>query len=154
MKPQASCDTLLQNLKPNSRIANYHQISTRTSVITSHTWHKCIYLLVIVIFSVVLCTIIFFIKTYLILPFLILFRWLWTFCNQVIFKSTSKKFPSRTFHSSVVRITSCTSFLLLLSDPFEIFFCRVIRTSTKCALFVKSVCSFTIYIKTWSALQI
>ena len=80
-----------------------------------------IYILVISIFSVVACTITYFIKMYLLLPFLILFRWLQKFLNYVIFRSTYKTFPGRTFRTPVVRITSHTSFLLFLSDSFEFF---------------------------------
>ena len=61
-------------------------------------------------FAVVACMITFFIKTYLISPFHIIFWWLWTFCNYVIFRSTSKTFSRCPFRSSVVWSTSRTSF--------------------------------------------
>ena len=92
---------------------------TRKLVIIRHTCHIYIYLLVIFIFSLVTKMISSFIKMYLISPFLILFWWLRTFFNDVIFRSTSKTFPRHTFRTSVVRITSRTIFFFLFSDPFE-----------------------------------
>ena len=113
-------------------------------VINIHSCHRCVYLMVIVIFAVVACTITFFIKTYLLSPFLIIFWWLGTFCDHVIFRSTSKAFPRRTFQIPVRLKINRTSFLLFLSNPFETFFCRMIITSTKCALFLNRVCSLII----------
>ena len=123
-------------------------------VITRHTCHRCVYLMVIVIFSVVACTITFLIKTYFLLPFLIILWWLWTFCDHVIFRSTSKAFQSRTFRLSIVLNINRKSFFVFLSDPFETFFWKVICTSTKCALFLNSICSLNIPTKTWSAAKI
>ena len=143
-----SCGTLLQNPKSNRSIVNYHQISTRTLVIIRNTCHRCIYLLVTVIFAIVVCTINFFIKMYLLWPFLVIFWWLWEFCNYAIFRFTSKLFLRSSFRSYAVQMTNCTSFLISLYDPFETFFCRVISNSTKGALCLNSVCSFTISSKT------
>ena len=77
--------------------------------------------MVIVIFAVVSCTITFFIKTYLLSPFLIIFWWLGTFCDHVIFRSTSKAFTKRTIQITVRRNINRTRFPLFLSNPFEIF---------------------------------
>ena len=107
---------------------------TWTFVIARHVCHRYLYLLVIVVFAVVACTITFIIKAYLLLPFLIIFWWLGTFCDHVIFRSTSKLFPRRTFHMSIGWNINRASFFLFLSYPFDFFFCRVIITSTKCAL--------------------
>ena len=133
---------------PIDQLRTVTKISTRTFVIVRNTCHIYIYLLVTVIFAVVVCMITFFIRTYLLSPFIIIFWWIWKFCNYVIFRSTSKTFPRRTLCLSVVQITSRTIFFLFLSDPFETFFCRVINILTKSALFLKSVCSFTISSKT------
>ena len=107
-------------------------------VIARHSCHRCIYLAVTIIFSVVACTINFFIKTYL----------LWTFCDHVIFRSTSKPFPRCTFHLYIGCNINHARFLLFLSYPFETLFCRVIYTFTKCALCLNIMCPFTIPIKT------
>ena len=66
--------------------------------------------LVTVIFTIVACTISFLIKTYLLSLLIILFWWLWKFCNKVIFKSTSKTFMRCTLCTSVIQITSRTRF--------------------------------------------
>ena len=71
-------------------------------------------------------------------PFLILFRWLLTFRNQMIFRSTSETFPRCTFRTSVLRITSRTLFFLFLSDPLKNIFRRMIRSSSKIALCMDS----------------
>ena len=129
-------------------------IFTWTFVIARHNCHICVYLMVNVVFTVVTWTMTFFIKTYLLSPFLIIFCWLWTFCNHVIFISTSKAFTRLTFHLSIGWNTNCTSFLLFLSYPFEAFLCRVIVTPTKCALCLKSMCSFTIPTRIWAAIKV
>ena len=123
-------------------------------VIARHTCHRCIYLLVTVIFAVVSCMITFFIKAYLLSPFLIIFWCLWKFYNHLIFISTSKAFPRRTFCLSIVQNINCASSFLFLSYPFEAVFCRVICTSKQCALCLKIMCSFTISTKTWAAIKI
>ena len=117
---------------------------TRTFIIIRYKCHLCIYLLVTVIFAVVSCTITLFIKTYLIFTFLILFWWLWTFFNKVIFRSTSKTIPRRIFHTSVIQITRRTRFLIFLSDTFETFFCRMVGTSAKITLCLDTIYSLTI----------
>ena len=87
----------------------------------------------------------------------------------MIFRSASKTFTRRAFRTFVVQITSRTRFPLLLSDPFEFFFFRVVVTSTKSALclekfalslflpqldllsrFRESVCKDKIYKDFWS----
>ena len=87
-------------------------------VIARHSCHRYVYLMVIVIFAVVACTITFLIKAYLLSPFLIIFWWLGTYCNHVIFRSTSKAFLRRTFRISVrwniIRASFLYSFLILL----------------------------------------
>ena len=109
-------------------------LSTFAFVITRHSWHRCVYLMVIVIFSVVACTITFFIKTYLLLPFLIVFWWIGTFCDHVIFRSTSIEITRQTFRIPIRWNTNRASFLLFLSNPFETFFRSMIINSTTCAL--------------------
>ena len=110
-------------------------IFTFAFIITRHSCHRCVYLMVIIIFAVVSCTITFFIKTYLPSPFIIIFWWLGTFCDHVIFRSTSQAFPRRTYHLSIgLKINRAIS-LIFISYPFETLFCRVINTSTKCSLF-------------------
>ena len=130
---------------PIGQLKTVTRIPTRTLVIIRYMYHICIYLLITFILDVVACTINIFNKTYLFSSFLIFFWWLRTFYNQVIFVSTSKAFPRRTYRTSVVRITIHTRFLLFFSDPFETFFCRMIRTSTKSALFLENVLFLTIY---------
>ena len=129
-------------------------ILTWKCVITRHTCNRCIYLLVNVIFDVVACTITFFINMYLLSPFFIIFWWLWTFCDHVIFRYISKAFPRHTFSSSIVQNINRASFSLFLSLSFWSIFCRVICISTKCALCLNSMCSFTIPTKTWAAVNI
>ena len=90
-----------------------------------------------------------FIKTYLLLPFLIIFRWLGKFCNHVVFRSTSKSFPRRTFRIPVRSNINLTSFLLFLSNPFETFFSRMVIKSTKCALSLNRVWSLIMYTRPW-----
>ena len=107
-------------------------------VIARHTCHRCIYLAVTIIFAVVTCTITFFIKTYL----------LWTFCDHVIFRYTSKAFLRRPFHFSIGWSINRVSFFLFLSYSFETLFCKVINTSTECALCLNSVCPLTVPTKT------
>ena len=68
------------------------------------------------------------------LLFLIISWWLGKFCDHVIFRSTSKAFPRRTFHLSIGGNINRASFLLFLSYPFEAIFHRMIVTSIKCAL--------------------
>ena len=81
------------------------------------------------------------------------FWWLWTFCNNVIFRSASKTFARRMFHLSVVRITSRMRFYFSFWF-FWIFLCRVISTSTKSALCLDKICSLTIYTTTWASIKI
>ena len=119
-------------------------------VITRYLCHRWVYLLVIIIFAVVACTITFFIKMYLLSPFLIIFRWLGTFCDHVIFRFISKEFPRRTFRIPVRWNINRASFPLFLSNPFETFFRRMIITSTKCALCLNSMCSFNISNRPWA----
>ena len=45
-------------------------------------------------------------------------------------------------------------FFVFLSHPFETFFCRVICTSTKCALCLNIMCSITSSTKNWAAIKI
>ena len=66
---------------PIGQLRTVTKISTRTFIITRHMCHRCIYILVTVIFSFVTCTITSFIKTYLLLLFVIFFWWLRIFCN-------------------------------------------------------------------------
>ena len=145
LKLLVSCGTLLLNPKSNWSIANCHQNFTRTFIIARHLCHKCINILVTIIFAVVACTINFFIKTYFIFPFIIIFWWLWKIFDHVIFRSTSKAFPRRTFCSSIVRSINHARFLLFLSYPFETFFCRVICTSTTVHFFWTS-CAFSLFL--------
>ena len=86
--------------------------------------------------------------------FFVIFWWLGTFCDNVIFRYTSKAFPRSTFHMSIGWNINRASFLLFLSYPFEAFFHSMIVTSTKCALFLNSMSSFTITTWTWAAVKI
>ena len=88
--------------KSNWSIAIVTILFTLTFVIARHSCHRCVYLLVIIIFGVVAGTITFFIKTYLILPFFTIFWWLGTFCEHVISRSTAKAFPRCTLRLSIV----------------------------------------------------
>ena len=137
-----SCCSIIQN--PIDQLRTVTKIFTRKFVITRHMCHRLIYLFVTVIFAVAACTITFFIKMYLLLPFIILLWWLWTFCNYVIFISTSKEI--RGVRS--VRLLSKASTARDFSFSclfFLIFFCKVINTSTKNILFLNSVYALTIY---------
>ena len=98
-------------------------------IIARHSCHRYVYIMVIVIFDVVSCTINFFIKMYLLSPFFIIFWWLGTFCNHVIFRSTFKVILRDTFHFSIGWNINRATFFLFLSNPFETFFWRVINTS-------------------------
>ena len=119
--------------------------------ITRHACHRCVYLMVIVIFAVVACTITFFIKTYWLTSFLTVFRWLGTSCDHMILRSTSITFPRRTFRISVRWNTNRESFFLFLSDPFETFFRRMIIRSKKCALFLGRVCPLIVSTRPWDS---
>ena len=120
-------------------------------VVTRHSCHRCVYLMVIVIFAVVACTINFFIKTYLLTPVIIIFWWIGIFCNRVIFRSTSKAFPRWTFRIPVRWNINRASFLLFLSNPFETFLRRMVIKSTKCALCLNIVCSLIMSTIPWDA---
>ena len=80
-------------------------------IIARHSCHRCIYLVITIIFAVVACTITFFIKTCL----------LWAFCDHVIFRSTSKAFPRHAFHMSIGWKINRVSVFLFLSYPSETF---------------------------------
>ena len=54
----------------------------------------------------------------------------------------------------VVQITSRTSVLLLLSDPFEKKIYKMVGTSTKIALSLDNICTLAIFTTTWAALNI
>ena len=140
----ASNGTLLLNQNPIVRLRTVTILFTFAFVVTRHSCHRCVYLMVVVIFAVVACMINFFIKTYLLSLFLIIFWWLGTFCDHVIFRSTSKAFPRWKFRISVRWNINLARFFLFLSNPFEAFFCRMIITSTKCALFLDIVCSLIV----------
>ena len=133
---------------PIGQLQTVTKISTGTFVITRRMCHRCIYLLVTVIIAIIAYTIEFLIKTYLIFTFLIFFWWLGTFCNLVIFGSTSKCFYRCPFCLSVFGITRRRSFFLLLSELLEIVFLQIDEHLQKSALCLNSVCSFTISSKT------
>ena len=134
-----------------------NKIPTGAFIITRHTCHRCIYIFVIVITTVVAffmqCTIKYFTITYLLSPFLVLFRWLQTFRNEVIFRSASKTFARRVFHTFVVQITIRTSFLLSLSDPFELFSVEWLSPPKECT-FYGQYFSLTIFTKIWTSVNI
>ena len=123
---------------------------TLAFVITRQACHRCVYLTVIVIFAVVACIITFFIKMNWLTSFLTILRWLGTFCNHIIFRSTSEAFLRLTFRIPVRWNINRASFLLFLSNPFEAFFCRMIITSTKCALLLNIVCSLIVSTRPWA----
>ena len=127
-----TCCSRTQN--PIGQLQTVTILSTFAFVITIHLLYRCVYLMVIVIFAVVACTINFFIRTYLLTSFLIIFWWFGTFCDHVIFRSTSIAFTRRTFRTAVRWNTNCASFILFLTSPFETFFRRMVIKSTKCAL--------------------
>ena len=153
-KRLVSYGMLLPDLKSNWSIANYHHTFTFLFFSARHSCHRCVYLMVVVIFFVVAYTITFFIIKYLRLSFLIVFWWLGKFCDHVIFRSIYKAFPRRKFHMSIGWNINRASFLLFLSYPFESFFCRMIVTSTKCELCLNRVCSFAISTRTWATVKI
>ena len=125
---------------PIGQLRTFTILYTFAFVITRHTWNRCVYLLVIVIFAVVACTIKSSIKTYLLSPFLIISWWIGTFCDHVIFRSASIAFPRRTFRIYVRWNTNRVSFLLFLSNPFEFFFHIMVINSKKIALCLDLVC--------------
>ena len=116
-----SYGTFLPPKKTMGQLWTVTKCFTRTFVIARHMCYRCLYPLVTVIFAVVACTITFFIKTYLLSLFLVIFLWLWKFHNQVIFISTSKSFPRRTFCLSIAWSINCTRFFLFLSYHFGFF---------------------------------
>ena len=75
----------IYSINPVGLLSTVTEISTRNFVIIRHTCHRCIYILVAVIITVatlfVWCRITTFTETDLFLPFLIIFRWILTFCN-------------------------------------------------------------------------
>ena len=149
-----SYGTLLPNPKSNFQLRTVTILFTFAFVIARHSCHRCVYLMVIVIFTVVACTVTSFIKTYLPSPFLVIIWWLGKFFYHVIFRSTSKAFPRQTFRIPVRWNINRASFLLFLSNPFETFFRIFIVTSTKCALCLNSMCYFTVPTINWAAVKI
>ena len=145
MKPLVSCGTFIQNPKLIGQLRTVTKIFTRTFVIARHSCHRCIYILVTVIFAVVACKITFLIKTYLLSPFLIIFWWIWTFWDHVVFISTSKEFLRRTFQISFRQNINCTSFLLFLSYTFETFFRRMIINPQNVHFYLTE-CAFSLYL--------
>ena len=142
-----ACCSWIQN--PIGQLRTVTILFTFAFVITRHSCHICVYLMVTVVFAVVACTITFFIKTYWLTSFLTVFRWLGTFCDHVIFRSTSIAFSRRTFRISVRWNTYCARFFLFLSNPFETFFRRMVIKSTKCALCLDRVCPFIMSTRPW-----
>ena len=118
-------------------------------VIIRHSCNRCVYFKVIVIITVVFRTIAFFLKFVRLASFLTVFRWLGTFCDNMIFRSASKAFPSWTIWIFVIRSTSRTSFLFFFSDIFETFFYRMVRKSKICALCLGRVCFFIVFTRPW-----
>ena len=92
---------LSQIQNPIGQLRTVTILYTFAFVITRHLFHRCVYIMVVVIFTVVSYMITFFIKTYLLTPFLIISRWLGTFCDHAIFRSTYIVFPRRTFQIPV-----------------------------------------------------
>ena len=134
---------------PIGQLQTVTVLSTFAFIVTRHSCRRCVYLMGIAIFAVVACTITSFIITYLLSLILVIFWWLGTFCDHVIFRSTSIAFPRRKFRISVRWNINRVSFLLFLSNPFETFFRRMIITSPKCTLYLNRVCSLTMSNKTW-----
>ena len=119
------------------------KILIMTFVIVRHTCHRCLYILVIVIFAVVVCTINFFIKTYVISPFFNTFKWIWTFCNNVIFISTSKTFWG--IHSVCLFSKSKVTQDLYFSFLILIFFSAEWLAPSQKLHFVWKVCLLSHY---------
>ena len=118
-------------------------------VIIRHSCHRCVYFKVIVIVSIVFCTIALFLGFVRLASFLTVFRWFGTFCNKMIFGSASKAFLSWTIWIFVWRSTSRTSFLFFFSDILKTFFHRMVRKSTICALCLGRVCFFIVFTRSW-----
>ena len=133
-----SYDTLHLNLNPIGKLRTCTKISTRSFFINRHSCHKYIYILIVIIITVLesffRCTISTFVETDLIFSFLVHFRWLQTFRNQMIHISESKTFVRCTFILFFSLINSRTTFLLLLSYS-SICFCRIVSTSTNSEFF-------------------
>ena len=130
---------------PFGQLRNVNKISTKTFVITRHTCHRSIYLLVTIIFANFTCTITSFIKTYLLLPFIIIFWWIQKFYKYVIFRSTSKAFLRLPLCLAVVWMTSCTELFLFLCDPFETFFAEWLTPQQKMP-FVWKILAFSLFL--------
>ena len=141
-----------------SQLRTVTKTSTRNFFIIRHSCHRCIYILVVVIIIVFALffqlTITSFTETYLLFLFLVLFRRFWPFSNGMIFKSAPETFAICTFRPLFIRITSCTGFYLLLYYTFEMFFCIIFGTSTKIALCMNNICSFTVFPSTWTSVKI
>ena len=118
-------------------------------VIIIHSFHTCVYFKVIFIVAIVFRTIAIFLLFFILASFLTDFRWFGTFFDKMIFGSASKAFPSWTIWMFVWRSTSRTSFLFFFSDIFKIFFHRMVRKSTICALCLGRVCFFIVFTRSW-----
>ena len=136
----------------------FTKISTKTFVITRHMCHRCVYLLIFIIISVIglflWCTITPFIETDGILSF---FCYIWmvlVFRNYIIHRSASKTFARWTLSLLHVRITSRAIFLLILSYIFKIFLCRMFSTSTKSAFFLNKIFYLIVATITWTDVKI
>ena len=146
LKPLVSCVTLFHNPKSNWSTANWHQNRHQDIRHSRHTCHRCIYLLVTVVFAVIICRI----------TFSLNFTWFFHFsCSfdgirNIAIRWSSDIHPKQNLVVCSVRLlyksTSAHAFffscLILL-----IFFCTVINTSTNSALRLNIVCYFTISYK-------
>ena len=114
---------LLLTIKSNWSILNCRQNLYWDFVIISHTYHRCMYIFLIIDTTVVVFflkfTITPFTETDMLLLFLFIFRWLRTFFKLAIFRSASKTVARCTFSLLFVWITIHTRCFLILSYPFE-----------------------------------
>ena len=127
---------------------NITKLYTRTFIITRHISHRCIYLLIVIIITVLglflCCTITSFIEKYVILPFAVIFRWFRLFSHLMIYKSVPKIFAMWAFSSLPVQITIRVSFFLVFSYLFWKFICWVVSTPTKSAFFLNKIFSLLV----------
>ena len=132
-------------------------ISTITFIITRPSCHRCIYLLIVVIITILILflpfTITPFIETALFLLFLLS---LGDFAHLLIRWST--EFHQK--HFLGVRLVRCfskspaaRSFLLILSYPLKTF-CRMVSISTKSEFFLNNIFSLVVSTRTWTYVNI
>ena len=103
------------------------KISTITFFNNRHMCHRCIYILIVIIITVLglflICTITPFIKREITLLFVIIFRWFWEFINKMIYRSTSKTFARWAFSVCLPKSPAARyfpSYFLIFSKYFSV----------------------------------